>query len=408
MPDHNSLRLPPRAVVTSSLAVAGTLPGDALLYAVLPILWADLGLELWMVGVLLSANRFVRLLTNPFAGWLVERVGMSAPFKLAVLGSAGITAAYALAGGFAALLVARISWGLCWSFLRLGAFLAALEASDARTRGATLGFSSGLVSVGTLVAMLFGGFLTDSIGFHATVLWFAALAAMSGVAFLGEQAWPLQPQELRVDAEAAASQAEALLAADRARRLSVYLLSFVNSAAGAGIVVSTFGLHLVQRYGEEIPLFGIALGVASLNGLMLAIRFGAALVLAPLGGRISDRVGRVPSLALAGGVASICLFALSLRTSVLVTLGLAVALFLAATVLRVTLDATAGDCAPPEVRPRVMAAYANAMDLGSALGPFLAYPLAEALGLPLVYRGAAFCMLLAGCVALAPLRRLRT
>jgi MFS family permease len=91
------MRIPPRWVVAVSLAVAGTLPGDSLLYAVLPIVWSELGLELWMVGVLLSANRLVRLVTNPIAGWCVERTGMRGPFLVAIFASVGTTVAYPLA-----------------------------------------------------------------------------------------------------------------------------------------------------------------------------------------------------------------------------------------------------------------------------------------------------------------------
>ncbi len=94
-----SMRMPPRWVVVVSLAVAATLPGDSLLYAVLPIVWAELGLELWMVGVLLSANRFVRLVTNPIAGWVVERTGVRVPFVLAVFASTATTATYGLGSG---------------------------------------------------------------------------------------------------------------------------------------------------------------------------------------------------------------------------------------------------------------------------------------------------------------------
>ena len=101
------MRLPPRPVVAVSLAVAATLPGDALLYAVLPVVWQQLGLELWMVGVLLSANRFVRLATNPLAGVVVARTGMRAPFIAAVFATVAVSAAYGLNAGFLAFLAAR-------------------------------------------------------------------------------------------------------------------------------------------------------------------------------------------------------------------------------------------------------------------------------------------------------------
>ena len=46
------------------LVIAVAMIGDTLLYAVLPLYHQDFGLSLAMVGVLLSLNRWVRLLAN--------------------------------------------------------------------------------------------------------------------------------------------------------------------------------------------------------------------------------------------------------------------------------------------------------------------------------------------------------
>ncbi|MGZ0190241.1 MAG: hypothetical protein ACKVH0_19945, partial [Alphaproteobacteria bacterium] len=59
-----------RAIIGSSSIMSLALLGDALLYAVLPAYAADFGLTLPWVGVMLSANRFVRV----FAYGLIARV----------------------------------------------------------------------------------------------------------------------------------------------------------------------------------------------------------------------------------------------------------------------------------------------------------------------------------------------
>jgi MFS family permease len=88
------MQYPPRELIVITLAVSLTLLGDSLLYAVLPTIWHKIGLELWMVGALLSANRFIRFLTNPIAGRLVERYGLRKPFMVAVFLAAITTVAY--------------------------------------------------------------------------------------------------------------------------------------------------------------------------------------------------------------------------------------------------------------------------------------------------------------------------
>ena len=54
----------PLPVVAVALAVAATLLGDSMLYAVMPSQPEAWSLSVPAVGVLLSANRLVRLVTN--------------------------------------------------------------------------------------------------------------------------------------------------------------------------------------------------------------------------------------------------------------------------------------------------------------------------------------------------------
>jgi MFS family permease len=400
------MRIPPRWVVVVSLAVAGTLPGDSLLYAVLPIVWSELGLELWMVGVLLSANRLVRLVTNPIAGWCVERTGMRGPFLVAIFASVGTTAAYALGSGFALLLLARVLWGVCWSFLRLGGFLAALGSADATNRGYYMGFHSGVARVGTLFAVLVGGLLTDHLGFRETALAFAAITLAAGLLMLRER----PPSAARVRPRAAPddeSGGAPLLdtARERSQRWAVYAAIFVIQASASGLVVATLGLWLAERFGDEVRLGTLVLGIATLNGMLLAARFFIDASWAPFAGHLSDRHGRRGLLLVSGLTTAVGLLGLTAVTSLIGTAAVALLFFVGSTALRVSIDASAGDLAPAPIRSRVMSWYASWTDLGAAVGPFVAYPLAEAVGLAWVYRGGAVFLLLAGSAALSILLR---
>lgn len=392
------MRMPPRWVVVVSLAVAATLPGDSLLYAVLPIVWSELSLELWMVGVLLSANRFVRLVTNPIAGWVVERTGVRVPFILAVFASTATTAAYGLGSGLAVLLVARMCWGICWSFLRLGGFLAVLDSADAQSRGYTMGFFNGTARLGTLVAVLLGGLLTDWLGFRSTALAFAGISFVAGLAMLRERP-PATHGRVESATEAVARDDADEPTGDRSQRWAVYAAIFISQAAANSLVVATLGLWLTQLFGEQIRIGWVVLGVASLNGILLATRFSLDVFWAPFAGYLSDRQGRRGFVLIAGVATGVGLLALSATDSLLWTTVIAMLFFLGSTALNVALTTTAGDLAPPRIRSRVMSWYASWSDLGSAVGPFVAYPLASAVGLAWVYRGGAGCLLVAGAVA---------
>ncbi|MBI3967138.1 MAG: MFS transporter [Chloroflexi bacterium] len=420
------MRLPPRWVVAVSFAVAAAILGDSLLYAVLPTVWPQLGLEVGLVGVLLSANRFVRLVSNPLAGWAMGRLGVRGPFLAAVFVAAVTTAAYAAGLGFFVLLVARALWGVCWSFLRLGGYLAALEAATAGNRGYYLGFFNGVTRFGSFVAVLAGGFLTDLVGFETTVALFTALTVLGGLAVLRER--PPQPVHVNatqpevkapdstdgVQPSGAKSSADpgAVAAATRRdttsqwasterQRHVVYVTAFLQGFALNGLVIATLGLWLLTAYGATPRVLAVPLGVATLTGILLGARFLLDFLWGPVAGHLSDRYGRVPSALAAGTIEIGGLFALALPDGLLWTVGVAIVIFLASTALQVTLDAQVGGLAPTGGRARTMSWHATWLDLGSAIGPLAGYLVSESLGLGWLYWIAAAALAGIGLVYLA-------
>ena len=89
-----------RSVVFIAAATAFSLLGDQVLYAVLPVYYADLGLTPIQVGILLSANRWIRLLTNELAHRLGRGPAQRAIFLGAFALGALTTAAYLLSNSF--------------------------------------------------------------------------------------------------------------------------------------------------------------------------------------------------------------------------------------------------------------------------------------------------------------------
>ena len=401
------MRLPPRWVVAVSSAVAAAILGDSLLYAVLPIVWPGLGLQAEMVGVLLSAYRFVRLVSNLFAGWLVGRTGARGPFLVSVFVAAATTAAYALGLGFFVLLAARALWGVCWSFLRLGGYLAALDASDSSNRGYYLGFFNGVTRFGSFVAVLTGGLLTDLVGFETTVYIFTALTLVGGLAVLRER----PPRPAGMGSEAGVSPVPALVGVgsgageqpiapvDRATRYrigTVYAAVFLHGLAVSGLVTATLGLWLRTLYGPTVTVYFLSVGVATLTGSLLSARFLADFVWGPISGHLSDRHGRLRLTLLAGTIQAASLLGLAQVGLLGWTIVVAVALFLAATALQSALDATAGELAPPGSRARVMSWYATCLDLGAATGPLIGYLIGSGFGLDWLYRATAILLIAMG------------
>jgi hypothetical protein len=86
--------------------------GDFLLYAILPSYYPILGLARLQVGILLSANRWIRLATNHMAEYCYRRYSSDLWLLLAFFMGSVVTAMYGIAKIFLILLIARILWPL--------------------------------------------------------------------------------------------------------------------------------------------------------------------------------------------------------------------------------------------------------------------------------------------------------
>ena len=122
---------PQRTVTLLGIGTAISLLGDATLYTVLPHpnIAAQVGVSLAMVGVLLGANRAVRLLLNGPVGLVYDRLPRR-PLLIAALTIGSISSMiYALGRGFWPIFTGRIMWGMAWSLLWIGGNAVVLEIS---------------------------------------------------------------------------------------------------------------------------------------------------------------------------------------------------------------------------------------------------------------------------------------
>ncbi len=364
-------------------AVAASLFGDSTLYAVMPSRPEDWGLSIGLVGILLSANRLVRLVSNSVAAQLFTWFGPRPPFAAAMVVAVLTTAAYGWVTTFWVLLLARMAWGVCWSILRLGAWWTVLEEANDANRGFLMGIYSSVARSGSLVGVVAGGLLTDSIGHKWTLTIFAVATAVGGVVWFITSAaqrsrYPRERQATERDTAEAqataggASSKEALRAVLRDRQLlTVGLGGMAGMLVFSGLLTASLGFYLDERFGDEIGFGGLAIGVASFTGIALGVRFGIDLILAPVSGRLSDRLGRTPVILTAFGLGATGLLGLATSPPIGLVVLMVILAFVSSTALIVLLHARAGDLAPVARRAAVLSVYATFLDLGSALGPLI-------------------------------------
>jgi MFS family permease len=300
---------------------------------------------------------------------------------------------YGLMPTFLPLLLARFAWGACFSVLRLGAFTVVLAASRPTTRGRLVGVYQSVSRVGPVASLLIGALLVEVIGYHAAFIVLGLATAPAIVLALALPAAAYHPPEHPPVTSSATGAVPGLSDGHPAalpvrparpgwrdrwfggrRLVAVKVGMLANGFSSQGAVLATLALALSE-------VAGTTEGAAALAGLLVAFRWGADLFLAPGFGHLSDRIGRgrmIPAL-LALEAVAVAGLALSTDRSTVVVATLVV--FLISTALTASSDAAAGDLAPPDRRAEVMSGYSDWVDIGAALGPPLAFVLAERLGL---------------------------
>jgi predicted MFS family arabinose efflux permease len=255
-------------VLASSTVLSLALLGDALIYAVLPVHAAAFGISLAWVGVLLSANRIVRVFVYGLVARLTGRVGLRRMCIAAAAGSVISTAMYGLASGEIWLLLARVLWGLSYAVLILATLAYAVRRRDGV--GARIGWSRAVQRLGPIVALLAGGALTAVFGPR---LVFVLLAVISALAL--PLAWSLP-----ADAGGAPDM-------QHGRSLSwprpMDVMFFVQGMGVDGV----FAVSITLMLARDMALSGAVVT----GGALLAMRHVGEAIAAPLFGAIADRFG---------------------------------------------------------------------------------------------------------------------
>lgn len=382
-----------RQVIVISLITAACLIGDSMLYIVLPICFAQAGLSsLWEVGIILSANRLVRLPLNPVVGWLYRHMSDRTGIFVATVLATVTTFSYAFADGFAEWLFLRCLWGVSWTLLRLGGFYCILNVSSDDDRGYFMGLYNGLYRLGSLAGMLLGGIFADWLGFSLTCIVFGACTAVTivlGLIFVPPGNGGV-PAGVRTE-----ERSLSWLWKDNAV-LWVMATGLVVALIYQGLYAATLSELIRIHFGSSIALFGgIAVGAATLGGILQAVRWGWEPWLAPGIGVLSDRrFGRRSMMvaSLGAGVVVFGLVALSLPLPLwlIVLLGIQ----LTGTSLTTIADSVASDTASVRGGRVFMMWYSFSVDLGAVLGPILAYLINDMWGMDAAYAGTAVLLLI--------------
>ena len=378
MDRRSCLVRPSRVLVPLGLGTALSLMGDATLYVVLPTHASEAGIALGSVGIVLGINRAIRLLLNGPAGLAYDRLPRRALFVPALFVGSLSTAVYAATRGLWPLLVGRLLWGLAWSGIWVGGATMILDVTRSEDRGRWTGAYQTWFFLGAAAGAFAGGVLTDRVG-YATTMWVGSAATAVGAIV----AWAFLPEtrSARAEPEVSTRGQGGRAAANDRGLLAAAAIQGINRFVIAGVLAATLGL-IVETWLQGDTR---AIGVATATGALMAGRTLLSMGTAPLAGVLSDWLQnrwRVAGGAAAMGIASMLFLAIGGVWPSLVGLLLGAAAGGGVQAIATTLT---GDMAATARRGRAIGVLHTAGDLGSALGPPVAYALLPAIDLPGVY-----------------------
>ena len=283
-----------------------------------------------------------------------------------------------------------------------------LDVSSPHNRGRLSGQYQMWFFLGAGGAALFGGVMTDLLGFRQGLLIGGALTLLAALV------WQLVLPDLNAAPAVQGDAADASSPGPFPWPSAIFAAvpMFVTRFVFAGVVTATAILWLTGLVGDGLPAAGLIVPIATLTGAFAALRALVGVLGARLAGSLSDLTGRrwtVAAGVMLSGAAGVALAA-SRSVPVALTGGLVAAV--TAGGVQALAPAIAGDRVHASQRGRVLSVVYTLGDLGSALGPPLALWLVQwqpvaatgvaATGVAGIYR---FCAALLGLTVVFALWR---
>lgn len=362
--------------------------GGGVVFPILPNLGEVIGISPFLVGLILSANRFTRILANAPAGSLVDRIGTRQPLIAGLFVEAVATLGYVVALGRAVpelwFLLARVLWGLGSALVFATAYTIAADVSDRSSRGASMGVIRGGITLGFPAGLVMGGVVSDTYSVALAFLLAAGFALLAGLV-----AYAMVP-ETHVSTNRPGVSPWELDAT--VPTLTVGAVNFGLFFAYLGALFSTLVLFIeasgISRWGY---------GPQGMSGVLMAVTVVAASGFMLGGGTYSDRrESRTPVLLAFLGVSFVGFLLLALADSLVALVAACVLVGAGQGGTSGPLMALLADLTPDERMGRAMGTNNVLGDLGGGLGPMVTLPLVETVGFTPVYVACAVIPLLAG------------
>lgn len=253
----------------ASLTLSFASFGDAFLYPFLPQYADVMQIPVVWIGVLLSINRFIRIVFNQYVIKLFVKYGVRPVTIAASVMAIASTVGYGLGWGLVSLIVFRLAWGLSFAILRISTLAYAFEHEYI---GIATGISKSVQEAGPMLALWVGPMLLDYFSAANSFLLLAMFSVPSllyAIALPGLKYIPLHGKRSVFNIPSLFN-----------------LMTFFSSFIVEGVLIIVAGVFLVKN-DPSLSNWTITSLVAG----YLVYRRICFILLSPVSGVIADRIG---------------------------------------------------------------------------------------------------------------------
>ena len=368
------------AAIAGVVVLTGILGGIA--FPILPQVGSEAGLASAWVGLLLAANRIGRMLSSPYVGRTVDRIGGRAVLMAGATAQLGVVALY-LWGvqsqhpGYV-LMLGRVLHGPASACVFVSSQTLALRLGGAGARARATGVIAAAQAAGVPIGLVVGGLAGGFFG-SATTFAGAGLLPILGLAAAwrwapdhrqaaGSPSWPspqTQPSQPSQPAQPSKSPRTSRALLTSPRLLTLCLLACLTNLSANGVVLAC--LAPLVRARDMCPP---GLPPMSCTSLFMMALVGGTLLATPPASRLADR--RRGRSWVAGSAAALMLLGLwwvrGATSPAMLVAGSALVGGANGT-LNVVIYAFLGDWVPPARRGRGVALLQLFADIGGSIGP---------------------------------------
>ena len=321
----------------------------------------------------------MRIFTNFLASKYYLKFGFKFPFIISIFIGSLTTISYGINENIIIFLIARLFWGVCFSFQRLGVQLSAFEFGSDHQMARFLGFANASLRGGSLLSVVLGSLLIQITNIEITFIIFGLFGLfMMLIAIL--------IPDFSISSISKTNHEKDLNKNNRFNLISTGLLRFSSAFTANGILLATASVFVSKVLENDNTLIGFQLTAITLGSFVLGLRWFADLFLSFIYGEISDKIGRnfVVNLCVIFMIIGCILLIYSTSSLELMILSFLL-LFFFSVGTDVSLESITGHLSGDSSRSIELSKFNTWADFGSAIGPFIGFVILGVSGFQVIF-----------------------